>query len=124
MPRTVKEWIGKTDDTPAPPRVRLRVHDRDGGICQCGCGRKIMPGEKWDTDHRTAIINGGENRESNLQTLLAEHHKVKTRADTREKSRVRRKRAKHLGIKRTSRPLPCGRGSPWKRTMDGKVVRR
>jgi hypothetical protein len=25
MARTLYEWIGKTDDTPVPPRVRLRV---------------------------------------------------------------------------------------------------
>jgi hypothetical protein len=25
MPRSLAEWIGRTDNTPVPPRVRLRV---------------------------------------------------------------------------------------------------
>ena len=31
LSRSVPEWIGKTDDTPAPPRVRLRVLERCEG---------------------------------------------------------------------------------------------
>ena len=38
--RTVPEWIGKTPDTPAPPRVRLRIFETFGGRCAI-CGRKI-----------------------------------------------------------------------------------
>lgn len=57
-----------------------------------------MPGERWDAEDTIAIINGGQRRESNLKPWLAEHHPKKTAADVAEKSRVYRKRAKHLGI--------------------------
>jgi hypothetical protein len=100
MTRALPEWIGKTADSAVPPRVRVRVFDRYEGRCQCGCNRKIMAGETWDCEDTKAIINGGERRESNLKPWLHEHHKGKTAKDVAEKSRVYRKRAKHLGIKK------------------------
>lgn len=100
MTRTVDEWIGKSDSTPVPTRVRIRQYIRDNGICQCGCTTKIQVGDKWETDHTTAIANGGVNRENNLRTLLSAHHKLKTKADVAEKSVTARIRAKHLGLKK------------------------
>lgn len=99
MAREVDEWIGKTADTPAPPRVKLRVFLKYEGRCQCGCGIKIA-NKPWQADHKLAIINGGENRESNLHPLLTEHHKNKTRADVAEKSRTYRVRSRNAGIKK------------------------
>lgn len=49
-------------------------------------------------DHVVALVNGGEHRESNLVPVLIEPHKVKTKKDVKEKSLVRRKRMKFLGI--------------------------
>ena len=103
--RSVDEWFSKRDDAPIPPRVRLRVFDRDKGRCQCGCGIKIVPGDKWETDHIRALINGGEHCESNLQTLLSAHHKIKTRADVGLKAKSDRIRKRHLGIKKRGRKI-------------------
>lgn len=121
--RSVEEWIGKSDDTPAPPRVRLRQYERDKGICQCGCGTKIRPGDKWETDHRVALVNGGENREGNLTTLLAKHHKIKTAADVALKSKDRRVRMKHIGIKKSGRKIPGSIGSGLRKRINGEVYR-
>jgi 5-methylcytosine-specific restriction protein A len=99
--RSVPEWIGATPDTAIPPRVRLRVFEAHGGVCHIS-GRKIRAGEKWEADHVIALINGGENRESNLAPALSDKHKAKTRADVRQKADVARKRHKHLGIKTDS----------------------
>lgn len=52
--RSVDEWIGKNDDAAIPPRVRLRVFEKFGGICQLS-NRKIMAGEAWDLDHIKAL---------------------------------------------------------------------
>jgi 5-methylcytosine-specific restriction enzyme A len=101
--RSVPEWIGKTPDSPIPKRVALRVFFREGGICHIS-GRKIMPGEAWDADHVKALINGGENRESNLKPALRAFHRLKTKQDVAEKSMIARKQASHLGLK------PKGRG--------------
>lgn len=104
MPRAVPEWIGATPDAKVPPRVRLRIFEREGGRCHIS-GRKIMPGEPWDLDHGVALINGGEHRESNLFPALRDKHREKTRADVAEKARTARKRKAHLGIKPAKRPL-------------------
>lgn len=112
MPRAVDEWIGKTDDTPAPPRVRLRVFEAHGGRCHWS-GQKIKPGDAWDCDHVIALINGGQNRESNLAPILrGKPHKEKTAADVAEKSKVARMRAKHLGIAPKSKAKIRSRGFP------------
>ena len=121
--RAVPEWRGQSPDSAIPPRVRLRIFDRYDGRCQCGCGRKILAGEKWDAEHKIALINGGSHSESNLRPLLNEHHKTKTRADVAVKSRSYRRRAKHLGIKKRS-SFATNRDGEFKKKMDGTVVRR
>lgn len=118
MARIVDEWIGKNDDTPIPPRVKLRVFERLGGRCHLS-GRKIMAGDAWDCDHVKALINGGENRESNLAPALRDKHREKTARDVAEKAKVARIRAKHLGI---HKPKAGGFNTRLRKRMDGTVV--
>jgi 5-methylcytosine-specific restriction enzyme A len=99
MPRTPPEWIGKNDDTPIPPAVRVRVFDRNGGVCHIS-GRRIRPGDVWHCDHVVPLIAGGQHRESNLAPILLDPHKAKTKAEVAEKSRVARKRKAFLGLKK------------------------
>jgi len=116
MTRSVPEWIGKTDDTPVPPRVAERVRlGRDGNRCQC-CGRKLH-NERADCDHIEAIINGGENRENNLQTLCVWCHVLKTKEDLRIKVKSFRRRQRHYGADRAKKPI-----EGW-RKFDGTPVR-
>lgn len=105
MSRSVDEWIGKTDDTPVPARVRLRIFERDSGVCHLS-GRKIRPGEKWELEHVKALSLGGEHRESNMAPALVAPHKVKTAADRCEKAKNDRVRKRHLGIKGKRRTIP------------------
>jgi len=119
MPRSVPEWIGKTADTPVPPRVRLRVFEAYNGTCYLS-GRKIMPGDKWDLEDKIALINGGENRESNKAPALKDKHKEKTAEDVAEKSKVARKRQKHLGIKAKRGGFPK-RIDPWGKAFLEKI---
>lgn len=123
--RSVSEWIGKTPETSIPPRVKARIVEKQNGKCAC-CNVKLgMAGEAVEFDHTVALINGGENRESNIQALRSRCHKVKTRKDVAEKSRVNRKRDKHFGFKPESRnPLPGGRKSKFKKKITGEVVER
>lgn len=124
MTRTTPEWIGKTDDTPVPPHVRLRVFERFGGIC-CECAVKII-GRRWVCDHRKAIINGGANRENNLGPIHEVCDRtIKTPADVAEKRVNNRVRSKHLGIKkRKGRPMPGSRDSGIKMKIGGGWERR
>lgn len=109
MSRAVTEWIGANDNTAIPPRVRVRVFDRAGGKCQC-CTRKLYPGDKWEADHIVALINGGMNREANLQCLCDWCHANKTRSDVATKALTARKRAKHV---LASRPKSRLQGRPF-----------
>lgn len=101
MARSVPLWIGRTDDTPAPPRVRLRVWDRCEG--KCGqCGRKIRPGEGWTLEHLVALINGGKNAEDNLGVTCDWCLPAKNAADVAMKAKTAAVRSKHLGIRKPS----------------------
>ncbi len=118
--RAVPLWVGKTDDEKVPPRVKLRVFEREGGRCWIS-GRKIMPGDAWDLDHKVALCNGGSHSEDNLFPALRDKHREKTKADVADKAKVARLRAAHLGIKpkRSSLSHPTLR-----RKMNGQVEQR
>lgn len=123
MSRSVPEWIGKTPDSAIPPRVRLRIFERHGGICHI-TGRKIRAGDQWDCDHVTALCNGGEHREANLAPALRSAHRKKTAEDVAQKAKCDRVRKKHLGIHETRNPVPGSKRSKFKRKLNGTVVSR
>lgn len=128
MPRSLPEWIGVTDNSPVPPRVKLRVLKLYGYCCDSaknGCGRVITAGEAWTCDHIVALVNGGQNAESNLHPLCGWCNPLKTANDMREKSRTYFRGLRHAGIKlKAARPLPGGRDDPRKKTISGRVVDR
>lgn len=124
--RSVPEWVGKTADTAAPPRVRLRVFQRCDGRCD-RCGRRIGPGEKWTLEHLKALINGGQNRETNLRVTCSWCLPAKNAEDVAEKSRVASVAKKHWGIReRDTRgrwPPPGSRPFP-KRPLSARNGRK
>lgn len=122
MTRAVPEWIGKTDDTPVPDRVRLRVFEKYNGHCYLS-GIRLTPGT-WEVEHIVAIINGGENRESNLAPVSkGKVHQAKSREDVKIKALTYRKKKANIGLKKKSR-FPGSKDSPWKRKIDGTWVKR
>lgn len=113
MSRTVAEWVGASDDARIPPRVQKRVFEAHGGVCGIS-GRKIGPADKWQVDHIIALANGGEHREKNMQPVLVDPHKAKTREDVRLKAKIARVSKKHLGIQQAKKKIPYRRfdGTP------------
>ncbi|WP_019170722.1 HNH endonuclease [Pseudaminobacter salicylatoxidans] len=116
MARPRPEWIAKHDGMNIPPRVRQRVYDRDGGVCHI-CKLPIKTGETWQADHVTALINGGEHRETNLAPAHSHCHVGKTAQDVKEKAKVAKVRGKHTGAIRPkqaikSAPFPKADKSP------------
>lgn len=105
--RTIPEWIGKTPDKPFPPRVRLRILLRQDGRCAL-CQAKIIG--SFVCDHVVALINGGENRESNGQAICRDCDKAKTAADVAVKAKTASmaKAAHGLKTKSPSRWPPKG----------------
>ena len=122
MARTVEEWIGASDDSAIPPRVRVRVFEKAGGRCE-ECTRKIGPGDAWQADHIVAMVNGGENRERNLRCLCSWCHAKKTAGDVAEKAKTAAVRKRHLGVRPPSR-MAGARNSGVKIKLNGQVVDR
>ena len=120
MTRSVKEWIGKTDDSVPPLRVRMRVFHEHNKTCHIS-GRKIRGGEAWELDHIVALCNGGENRESNLAPALVQPHKEKTARDVAEKAKIDRIRAKHFGQHKPKSRLSS---SKYSKKFNGTVIDR
>lgn len=109
--RSVPEWVGKTDDEKVPLRVRVRVFEREGGRCWIS-GRKIMPGDVWELEHKIALCAGGRHAEDNFAPALKAPHREKTADDLAIKAKIARVSAKHKGAyPKSKRPLK-GRGFP------------
>lgn len=103
--RTVDEWIGKTADTRPPKSVIDRLFLRQAGRCALS-GRKIGAGATTHADHIVPLKDGGQNRESNLQLVLADAHREKTADENADRAKERRIRLKHAGLwPRSPRPL-------------------
>jgi 5-methylcytosine-specific restriction protein A len=96
--RAVEEWVGKTPDAKAPPRVLLRIFKRANGVCHI-TGRKIGPGDKWEAEHIIPLHAGGKNVESNLAPALAAAHKEKSAEELAAKAKNDRVAKKHCGIR-------------------------
>lgn len=116
MSRALPEWVGKDDDAILPPRVRIRIFDDHKGRCYI-CTAKIHPGAYWQADHVTALITGGENRESNIAPACKNCCYSKTSDDMAEKSDIATMRKKHVLPKKRIK-------SKFKRKVDGSVVLR
>jgi 5-methylcytosine-specific restriction endonuclease McrA len=104
MARSVKPWRGKTHDTKAPPRVRQRVFDAHGGVCHV-CKLPIKQGETWHLDHVIALIEGGENRETNLAPAHAHCNMAKANGEKMRKAKVQRTRQKHTGARKPKQTI-------------------
>jgi len=95
------------------------------GLC-AACTKKIDAGKGWDIDHILPLALGGTNEPHNLQILCRSCHRSKTSlSDIPRIAKTKRLKARHLGARAPStRVIPGSRHSPWKRKMDGSVVRR
>jgi hypothetical protein len=104
---------------------RLTLFLKRKGTC-ASCYQKIDAGKAWDIDHILPLALGGTNEPENLQILCKPCHQSKTsQSDIPRIAKTKRVKAYHLGARSpSSRTIPGSRRSPWKRKLDGSVVRR
>ena len=122
--RPVPEWIGKKPTSKPPQSVYLRLWDKQEGRCAIS-DEKMFPKDEKHVDHIIPLRDGGENRESNLQIVLAVHHKEKTREENSQRAKDDRIKADYLRLKKPSRnPLPGGKNDKLKRKIGGRTVLR
>jgi 5-methylcytosine-specific restriction protein A len=89
---------------PLSPMRKLRLFEDAGGICHI-CDLKISG--KWDVEHKIPLALGGLDDETNMAPAHRACHAPKTAEDVANIARAKRRKAKHLGIrKRSSFPKP------------------
>ncbi len=112
---------------------RFDVSGRAYMECQCGrqlrpsCGQRIDPvRDKWRADHGVQPwAEGGRDTPANLFPILtACDVEFTAKQDVARIAKNRRVYEKRNGIKKTSRPMPGSRDSPWKKTFSHGWVKR
>jgi 5-methylcytosine-specific restriction endonuclease McrA len=119
-PRPVKEWIGKRPESMPGKLVMLRLYAKQNGLCACGCGMVMnLNRDQVDCDHKLALIDGGENRETNLQLLLRQHHRAKTSVENSQRAQARRHQAKAF-----AKPKGSMRGAGFRKGVPQRTATR
>lgn len=108
MPRSVKEWIGKTANAMPPARVRQRILEAAGSLCHICSGKIDKPG--WHADHVPPLKDGGENRESKIKPAHERCHRLLTAKQAVGRAPVERRKMKHSGA---TRPAGKIRSAPF-----------
>lgn len=124
MPFVEPADVGTTPRKPMSPSRRLRVWEQTGGICVL-CGRLIdSVRDPWIAEHIRALELGGPDELDNMGPAHGACAGLKTRRDHAIAAKAKRQKIRHIGARVTGSPLPCGRHSPFKRKLNGQVVRR
>lgn len=95
--RSVEEWIGKTPDSKIPDRVKLRIWRRENGRCYL-TGKKIMPYDSFEYEHKKRLEDGGEHREGNIFLALKTPHKRKSAEERAAAKKADDIAKRHIGI--------------------------
>lgn len=109
--------------TEFPKSVRFSAIKRCKGFCE-GCNA-VLRAAQFDFDHDLPAEFGGEATLENCKVLCKTCHRTKTsKTDIPAIAKSNRVRNRHLGIRKSSRPMPGSRASGWKRKLNGTVERR
>lgn len=100
-----------------PAKVKVAAYERAGKRCEV-CTAPLYPG-KFQYDHITADVLGGEPTLENCRVICNSCHKRKSAQDVAMKAKADRQRNKHLGAKPSRWPK-----SAFKRKVSGETVRR
>ena len=105
-------------------KMRADIFMNRGGVCHL-CNMKVIPGEDWDVSHEIPLEAGGSDTPDNWLVAHRKCHRHHTATvDAPLIAKVKRIHQRHIGAKKSRTPMPFGRGSKFKRKMDGTVVRR
>jgi 5-methylcytosine-specific restriction endonuclease McrA len=110
--------------TKLTPQQRAKLFFEHGGRCY-KCEMPIRG--VWHDEHEIALENGGTNAWSNRRVICDSCHKTKTAADH---GKAAKGRAQVVAMvvprqyRRKGPAIPGSRDSPWKRKLNGQIVRR
>lgn len=124
MPFVTPEDVGTTPRGSLSAKRRLQAWERTGGICVV-CERRIDGvRERWIVEHMRALELGGADELDNMGPAHEACGRSKTLDDHARTALAKRQKLRHLGAVVTSYPLQGSRISPFKRKINGEVVRR
>ena len=116
------EDMGTTKRGNLSARRKLAIWEREKGKCMV-CSVKLVTG-KFIFEHVRALELGGTDTDDNIRLTCKGCATEKTKQDHSTAARAKRKKSSVLGLKQSKTPMPFGKGSKFKKKMDGTVVRR
>jgi 5-methylcytosine-specific restriction endonuclease McrA len=124
MPFIEVQDVGTTPRRKLTPHRRLQVWEKTAGICVI-CHLKIDGvRERWIVEHKRALELGGADELENMGPAHETCASAKTQDDHRRAAKAKRQKISYIGAHAPRRPFPFGKGSPWKRTLSGHIIRR
>ncbi len=98
------------------PMKRLAVFEANRGRCHI-CDTRIFPGDLWEVEHIIPLALGGADEPSNIGPAHKVCHAFKTAVNVAEIARAKRRKARHIGIKKPSTwpKKPPGYRYDWQR---------
>ena len=104
---------------------RLRIFAARHGVCGLCEGAIDGTRERWDVHHRIPLALTGDDSDANLEPVHASCHERQTRErDIPAIAKAKRVAAKHRGAHRPRSTLAGSKVTPFKRTIDGRTLRR
>ena len=105
-------------------KTRADIFARHSGVCHL-CSLKVDAWQEWDVSHEIPLEAGGKDDDSNWLVAHRKCHRVHTaKVDAPLIAKVKRIHQNHIGASKSRSPMPFGKGSKFKRKMDGTIVRR
>ena len=114
--------VGTTKRGNLSARRKLTIWEREKGFCML-CGIKLITGG-FIYEHVRALELGGTDTDDNIRLTCKPCATEKTKIDHSTAAKANRAKASVLGLKQSKTPLPFGKGSKWKKKLDGTVVPR
>jgi len=111
--------VGTTRRKAMSPARRLRIWEAHGGICIL-CEAKIDGvREKWIIEHKRALVLGGADDDDNCGPAHETCRRVKDKVDVADGAQAKRRKARHLGIRKASTfPKPPPGYNYWTRRVE------
>lgn len=114
--------VGTTKRGNLSTRRKLAIWEREGGRCM-QCNIKLHTGQ-FIYEHVRALELGGTDTDDNIRLTCKACATIKTKEDHSKAAKAKRSKAVSLGLKQSKTPLPFGKGSKWKKKLDGTIVPR
>lgn len=106
------------------PKERAALALKQNGLCGCGCGQKLMPGQ-IDEEHSQPLAAGGKSKPDSL--WLRECHKGKTKVDRKTIKKIKHIRGetgRHKPGAKRKKIESAGFSKKWRKKIDGTIERK